>query len=325
MKVLGLSFGKVNANCDILSKEALYGIHAAYPQAEIRFINTQRLTIGRCIGCGACSTSLERGKDNDCVIKDDFQMVEDAVREADVIIVAAPVYVLQPVGQFKDFVDRFSCRHDVSAINWVLDRRRSGQLPGQAGDYPIERLKRRTVSYISVGGATTANWVSMGTATLHLFGISAMMKTIANYNAYKMGITGNPYLNQQLIDDMHELGRRTAEAFTLPDEEIEWFAPTGDGVCPVCHQNLLAVNGTTSVECPICGIEGKISIEGDKLHVVFPPEQQARARGTFVGLREHTVEIQGFGAICGPKIMANKDFLAQRMERVKQFENRIRE
>ena len=41
MKVLGLSFGKKNANTDILVKEALYGAKEAFPDAEINFINTQ--------------------------------------------------------------------------------------------------------------------------------------------------------------------------------------------------------------------------------------------------------------------------------------------
>ena len=52
-------------------------------------------------------------------------------------------------------------------------------------------------------------------------------------------------------------------------------------------------------------------------------EQQARARGTFKGLREHTIEIQGFGAICGPKIMANKELLDEKMDRIKNFEKYI--
>ncbi len=231
--------------------------------------------------------------------------------------------LLQPVGQFKNLVDRFSCRHDVSAINWVLDKRRNGEAPGNADDYPIERLKRRTVSYISVGGASTENWVSMGTATLHLFGFPAMMKVIANYNANSMGTIGNPYLNEEMIGHMHEIGKRTVAAVDMKDEDIEWYGPKGDGVCPVCHQNLLTVNGTTTVECPICGIEGKIAIDGDKLTVEFSKEQQARARGTFVGLREHTTEIQGFGAICGPKIMANKEMLDEKMDRVKNFDKYI--
>lgn len=323
MKILGLSFGKKHANCDILCKEALYGAREAYPDAEIKFINTQRLTIDRCIGCGACSSGFEKGKDNNCIIKDDLQMVEEEIRKADAIIVAAPVYVLQPVGQFKNLVDRFSCRHDVSAINWVLDKRRTGEMPGNADDYPIERLKRRTVSYISVGGATTDNWTSMGTATLHLFGFPAMMQVVSNYNANAMGTVANPYLDDELIDTMHEIGKRTAQAFEMDPKDVEYYNPKDQGTCPVCHQNLLTVNGTTTVECPICGIEGKISIEGDQLKVTFSEEQQARARGTFAGLREHTTEIQGFGAICAPKIMANKELLAAKMERVKKFDEFI--
>lgn len=323
MYILGLSFGRKSGNTDILVKEALYGAREGAPDAEIRFINTNRLKIDRCIGCGACSGGFEKGRDNDCVIKDDFQMVEEEVRKADCLIVGAPVYVLQPVGQFKNFVDRFSCRHDVSAINWVLDKRRTGEAPGDADAYPQERLKRRTVSYISVGGATTQNWVSMGTATMHLFGFPAMMKVVGNYDAHNMGTTANPYLDKELIHNMREMGKRTAEAYSMEDKDIEWFGPQGNGTCPVCHQNLLTVNGTTTVECPICGIEGKISIEGDKLNVTFSEEQQARARQTFKGLREHTTEIQGFGAICAPKIMANKEFLEKQMDRIRNFDKYI--
>ena len=323
MRILGLSFGKKNANCDSLTKEALYGAREAYPDAEIKFSNTQRLKIDRCIGCGACSGGFERGKDNDCIVKDDFQMVEDEIRKADAIILAAPVYVLQPVGQFKNMVDRFSCRHDVSAINWVLDKRRSGEMPGDPDAYPMDRLRRRTVSYISVGGATTENWTSMGTATLHLFGFPAMMQVVANYNANAMGPIGSPYLDEELIGHMHEIGKRTAAAYMMDPKDVEYYGPKGSGVCPICHQNIITLNGTTTVECPVCGIEGKLSVEGDKVTVIFSEQQQARARGTFAGLREHTTEIQGFGKIAAPKVMANKEMLDQKMERIKKFDEMI--
>lgn len=321
MYILGLSFGRKMGNTDILVKEALFGAREAAPDAEIKFINTNKLKIDRCIGCGACSGSLERGGDNDCIIKDDMQMIEDEIRKADCIIVGAPVYVLQPVGQFKNLVDRFSCRHDVSAINWVLDKRRNGDAPGDPDEFPQERLKRRTVSYISVGGATTKNWVSMGTATMHLFGFPAMMKVVGNYDAHNMGTTGNPLLDKKLIADIHEMGKQTAEAFNKADDEIKWFGE--EGTCPVCHQNLLMMNGTTTVECPICGIEGKLSVDGDNVKVEFSEKQQARARGTFAGLREHTVEIQGFGSICGPKLAAVKDELPKMLEKYKNFDEFI--
>lgn len=321
MYILGLSFGRKMGNTDILVKEALFGAREAEPDAEIKFINTNRLKIDRCIGCGACSGSLEKGGDNDCIIKDDMQMVEEEIRKADCLIVGAPVYVLQPVGQFKNLVDRFSCRHDVSAINWVLDKRRAGQAPGDPDAFPQERFKRRTVSYISVGGATTKNWVSMGTATMHLFGFPAMMKVVGNYDAHHMGTTGNPVLDEKLMRDIHEMGKQTALAYHKKDEEIEWFGETG--TCPVCHQNLLMMNGTTTVECPICGIEGKLSVDGDRVKVTFSEQQQARARGTFAGLREHTVEIQGFGAICGPKLAAVKDELPKMLDNYKNFDTYI--
>ena len=325
MNILGISFGKKNANTDILVKEALYGCREAAPDAEIRFVNTCSMNIGRCRGCGACSTALEKGKDNDCIFKDDFQELENQVRWADAIVLGAPVYVLQPVGQFKDFVDRFSCRHDYSAITWVLDKRRKGEMPGNADDYPMERLKKRTVSYISVGGASTENWTSMGTATLHLFGFPPMMKVMGNYNANSMGTIANPYLDDQLMDDMHEMGRRTVQGYA--DDSVEFFQSTAKpaGVCPVCHQRIITIlPGTTRVECPICGLEGELSIENGAVHVEFSKEQQERARGTFKGLREHTVEIQGFGAICAPKIMNNKEKLDKLMkERIRNFDTAI--
>ena len=326
MVILGLSFGKVNANSDILVKEALFGAREAAPDAEIKFINTCKLKIGRCIGCGACSTALERGKgDNACVVKDDFQALEDEVRRTDCLIVGAPVYVLQPVGQFKDFVDRFSCRHDYSAITWILDKRRNGEMPGDPEDFPMERLKKRTVSYISIGGASTDNWTSMGTPSLQLFAISAMMKVMGNYNANSMGTIGNPYLDDELIENMHEMGRRTVQGYL--DDSVKFFEPANKpaGVCPVCHQRLITIlPSTTTVECPVCGIEGQLSIENGAVKVEFSEAQQARARGTFAGLREHTTEIQGFGAICGPKIMANKEKLDKLMaERIRGFDTAI--
>ena len=156
-------------------------------------------------------------------------------------------------------------------------------MPGNAEDFPMERLKKRIVSYISVGGATTDNWTSMGTASLHLFGFPPMMKVMGNYNANSMGTVGNPYLDDQLIADMHE-----------------------------------------TVECPVCGIEGELSIKDNAVHVEFSEAQQNRARGTFAGLREHTTEIQSFGGICGPKIMANKEKLDALMdERIKKFDETV--
>ncbi len=235
-------------------------------------------------------------------VKDDLQPLEEKIRDADCIILGSPVYVLQPVGQFKNMVDRFSCRHDTSAVSWVYEKRKRGELPGDPEMKDPRRFKQRYVGYISVGGAVTENWVSMGTASLHLFGFPNMMKVVGNLNFHGMGEVGHPILDEKLIDKVHGLGKAVGEAFGKEPEEVAWYGE--QGVCPVCHQKLIMLNGTTTVECPICGIEGKLSVDGSKVNVEFSKEQQERARGTFKGLREHTVEIQSFGKISGRKGMA---------------------
>lgn len=53
----------------------------------------------------------------------------------------------------------------------------------------------------------------------------------------------------------------------------------------------------------------------------FSKEQQARARGTFAGLREHTVEIQQFESICGPKLKEAKDKLKNYWKNIKILNN----
>ena len=85
------------------------------------------------------------------------------------------------------------------------------------------------------------------------------------------------------------------------------------------------VDGTTHVECPVCGMEGTMTIVDGELKVDFPPEQLLRARGTFKGLREHTEEIQGFGAKAVPKIMAagGFDVLKEKLAKYRNFEEEI--
>lgn len=316
MRVLGISFGKKNANTDIVVKEALYGAKAA--GAEVEFVNTVGLKIGRCIGCGMCSKMFEQdNKPCECIIKDDFQMVEEKILDADAVVVGAPVYVLQPVGQFKDFVDRFSCRNDMAKITRVIAKRKAEGGP----EVDPRTAVRRFVSYISVGGAITQNWVSMGLPTMHIFGFPPLMDVVGEIDAYSMGTRGNPVLDDKLMARCNELGRRTAQSVGKKPEEIEWFGE--EGVCPVCHQKQITINGTELVECPVCGIEGTLKMENGKVWVDFPPAQQARARSTMAGLQEHDVEIKGFGAICGPIIQANKDRLPELLKKYKDFDTEI--
>lgn len=63
------------------------------------FLNT--LTFKGCQACGAC-----KGKSEVCIVNDDLTPALEAVKEADVIIMATPVYWGDISAQLKGFIDR---------------------------------------------------------------------------------------------------------------------------------------------------------------------------------------------------------------------------
>lgn len=316
MKVLGLSFGRKMKCSEILVKEALYKAKEA--GAEVQFISTVDMNIQHCKGCGACSAGRDNGKQIKCIIKDDYEILEQAVLDADAVIVAAPVFAVAPVGQLKNFIDRFGPAHDRAALVAEQNKRTA-----EGKELLDERsFKDRYVGLISVGGASTQNWVSLGLPTMNLFSFSLMMKVVGQIDAYDMGRTANPVLDQDLMKRVGELGRRVAESVGKPYEEVEWFGE--EGTCPVCHCNLLTVNKTTTVECPVCGITGHLSVDGENVKVEFSKEQQNRARGTKIGLQEHYDEIQGMKNVAIPKIIATKETLPKMLEKYKNFDELIK-
>lgn len=56
--------------------------------------------------CQACE---DINKDGTCKIQDDFQQIEKAVFEADIIILASPIYFGSVSAQTKMMIDRFQC------------------------------------------------------------------------------------------------------------------------------------------------------------------------------------------------------------------------
>jgi multimeric flavodoxin WrbA len=316
MKVLGISFGRKNKNCDVLVKHAL--MKAKEIGAEVKFVNTLDMKIDRCTGCGACSAARDRGKQIKCIIKDDYLELENDVLDADGIILGAPVYSLAPVGQLKNFIDRFGAAHDRAAAQAEQDKRIT------QGNVELldERIFRdKYVAYISVGGAATQNWVSLGLPNMSMFGMSILMKTVGQYDAYDMGMTVHPFFDEKLMGNIGDLGLHLAKSIGKPYEEVEWLGD--EGACPVCHNNLITVmNKGRKIECPVCGIEGELSIDNDEIKVVFSEAEKKRARGaTFAGLQEHYEEIEGMKKVAIPKIIENKDKLEELMKPYVEFES----
>lgn len=85
-------------NSDLLCDQFLAGAQAAGHQAEKIFLRDYK--INYCQGCGVCNNTHR------CVQKDDMAALLDKMVQADVIVLATPVYFYSMDGQMKTFIDR---------------------------------------------------------------------------------------------------------------------------------------------------------------------------------------------------------------------------
>lgn len=85
-------------NTEVLLEAALQPIAAASHTVTLFRLNTMRLK--PCQDCGGCDTT---GK---CIINDDMAEIYDAIRSADRIILASPIFFFSVSAQAKIMIDR---------------------------------------------------------------------------------------------------------------------------------------------------------------------------------------------------------------------------
>lgn len=312
MRILALSFGRKGQNCDVIAKEALLGAREA--GAEIRFISTAGKLIRSCTGCFGCSHSREKGGDGLCVLKDDMRQVEEAILDADGVIVVAPVYSVGPNGQLKCLIDRMGLAHDRAFSD--LAREQVESHGGKAEDVMDMRVfKDRYLGLVAVGGASDEGWTSMALPSMHLMAFSMQMPVVDQLNVYDMNIRVNPALHEELLARVNRLGKNVAEAVGAPDKYAVAWKGDEPGVCPVCHNSLLRIRQGVDVECPICGIHGKLSIENGDVRASFPESERQRSRMRYGGVREHMLELLSIGERIPPETMGKLPQLDQYLAR----------
>lgn len=100
MKIVSLlGSPRVNSNSSAIARRFLET--AATLGAETAEFELNRLAYRGCQGCYACKTMLDR-----CVLNDDLTEVLAAVSEADLVLLATPVYYGEVTSQLKGFIDR---------------------------------------------------------------------------------------------------------------------------------------------------------------------------------------------------------------------------
>ncbi len=290
MKLLGLTCGRKHHSNEILLKEALMAAREA-TGVDVSMIRLLDLDLKPCTGCIACVMGLVNGGSGECVIKDDWHFLNEHLMECDGLILAAPVFVLGAHGIVKLLADRLGPARDVAfRLKAKKVREEQGITKGKGPD--ARSWKERAIGHISVGGAITPNWVSLGLPMQHLLSFPWGGKTVDQMQVMGAGRFMNVVLEPKFIERAKELGRNVAASMGKPRAEMIWKGPE-TGTCPVCNCNLLTVTTKNPVECPICGIEGTLSVDGDTIKVVFSQAEIDMARGTFAAAQEHVEEIVG--------------------------------
>jgi multimeric flavodoxin WrbA len=99
VKVLGIMGSpRIKGNTDLLIDEALKGARAE--GAEVEKVVVDKLKITPCKEYYACE------RDGNCVIKDDMDVMYPKLLDADVVIVASPMFFYSISAQLKAFIDR---------------------------------------------------------------------------------------------------------------------------------------------------------------------------------------------------------------------------
>ena len=285
MKALGLSFGRKMKNSEIMVKQVLKRMEER--GYETQFIRMLDLDIKPCTGCSACVGGLLSGGGGRCVQKDDFHIVEEAIMECDALVVCAPVYVWAPCGLFKVICDRMGPSFDL-AFRTAADEMAKAQ--GKESPIDPRFFKKRAAAYLSVGGARTKNWTSLGLPQLYEIG-SMGLNVVDAVNVYATMDYEHVVGNEEVMERMTSVGDHLADALETEGGLDKWYGD--EGVCPVCHMDLLTIlPGGNKVECPICGIEGTLNIIDGKIEVEFSEAQQKRSRVNYDGKVEHFVEIR---------------------------------
>jgi multimeric flavodoxin WrbA len=99
LKVLGIMGSpRMKGNTDLLLDQALHG--AQEQGAEVEKILVDKLDIAPCREYYGCE------RDGNCVIKDDMEAIYPKLLEADVVIVASPMFFYGLSSQVKALIDR---------------------------------------------------------------------------------------------------------------------------------------------------------------------------------------------------------------------------
>jgi multimeric flavodoxin WrbA len=273
MKVMAIvASARKTGNSEILAKEML----AALPDSvEKKLLRLSDLNIEPCRACYAC---LPAGCE--CVIKDDFNIFLQQVREADAVIIASPLYFLGMHTRLKLLCDRL-----IAILNEA--DKYTGRRCVVAVPYGVE-------DWQGYGVEATVSFARF----LHLDVVGVLPVHAAN-----PGEAARP----KVLAQARELAGRLLESEQDGGDTrsaVRQATDDSDITCAFCGSGVLRLSALGGVTCVICGACGVIqAAEPDGL-VRSGWKDPGHFRYSVTGMREHAQRLENIKA----------DFIARRHE-----------
>lgn len=260
MKILGIvaSCRKLG-NTEILVKEALMA--AQEKGAEVAIMRWNDYDILPCEGDAQCLFGTKVCKHKG---KDDFEFLLNSMYEYDGLILGAPCYFLEVQAIIKQFIDRL----------FILFSQ-----PSRMVGKPAAIL----VPYATRGW--TSHAFLQPTTMLLLLGMHIIDKALVHIQAVSEAAA-----DELALGKAHLIGMEVAEAIMTGDHTYRGEP----GMCPVCHErDIRILQDNQTVECPVCAIRGKLTLEEGHIKIEFGREQLPWHRFSAESIYRHfTYEIK---------------------------------
>lgn len=277
MKLAAFCAGRQHGNTEVFMKEALMA--AEKKGIEVEFYRLRDFELSPCTACyKLCPPDPDM-----CPHKDDNRFLVEAFLNCDGYLVGAPVYSLTPSSLLFTFRDRvFGPKMDSAGVRLGMP-----EMPFVKG-----RFKARPGGLISVGGAGTEHWTSLGLPSLFSTTFSAQTEIVDHLNVYGVADHDAATIADEWLEKARKLGENVADAMLSGDHS--WRGEK-EGSCPFCHLNLIQMEpGSDNVTCAVCGITGKVRVENGVAVFDWPDDHAHRKdnRLQYIGKEEHLKEVR---------------------------------
>jgi multimeric flavodoxin WrbA len=251
MKILGLNGSERKlGNTEILVKEALMG--AEEEGAQVEMLRLTDYQILPCDGLAPCVFG-----NTGCNLEDDFSFIVDKIFEADGLVLGSPCYILESTAIIKQLIDR------AFSVNF--------------------RSKARGKPAVMIVPYATRGWTPYAFLQPNLLLLFLGMQVIDRALIHTQAIN-EVVLYDKALAKVREMGKEVAKAVKTGDTSYRGES----GICPICQDRVLRIlRDDETVECGVCGIRGKIFVEGGKIRVLFEEDAMLKHRFTEENIYRH--------------------------------------